>query len=245
MPESTAITWILVSLFLIPWFFIIINFLRQALIKSFKLFDIIAKQTPVGHIVDIYFLKSLSPTLIFMIITIISVLLLFYYHYAQDINDNKRIIIAALIAIIGILFQGAFSLHTHMRTKAMEVLRDSRKNENYINAVKAFRQFLKSRSDLKPCAIEEFIYAPDPEEKQAISNLVIIANFYEELAIYIKYKEVYEPILEDFYKPSLLKFCSDIKDWIQPLRSYYGSPLVFCNMEALYKYWASRDDSQI
>lgn len=206
----------------------------------------------------------------------ICLILVFLYFFYSELDENKKqsfiIFISALVAVSGFLLNASIKLHSEMRDRAFQLIISSRENPVYRNAFRYGMKFLRKEASKREFKSEKVVALVDGKDgdvelkfiernadgsgkviTRPISNeemrgyVSTIGNFFEEMAIAIEYKEVYEPLLLDYYHSILIPYYDLMKPKILPaMRGIKYSSInkgkddrksIFENIEWLYKRW--------
>lgn len=175
---------------------------------------------------------------------------------------------SALTAAAGVIFTGAATLHSQARDRAFKLLESSVEDAELFAAMKAVRDFFwRCRRDNLPIAVfARFIYDKDieavPEHCRAavieiegnersadiLEAVFIVGNFFEQLAIAVKFKEVNEGILYEFYCGMLYRSYLYMREFMPILRNddqlvshSHGAaqlPELFTTVQWIFDRWA-------
>ena len=157
------------------------------------------------------------------------------------------ILAAAGVGIAGFLFNSAVKFHSEMCDRAFQFLKTAQENRILLNSMNSTGRFFKINTNRKDIINE---YKRNTKLRQSIRDF---GNFCEEMAIAIKYREVNESILEEFYSSMFIRFYDNIRNDILPEIRRQGPqdnpwspkeptrPLTYENLDWLYKRWTPRN----
>lgn len=193
-----------------------------------------------------YLSKRLSPGTFILLIIICFIILFSVLLIPKNIKDYL-VLISAIALVIGVLFTQAIKLYSEVRDRAFSLLRQNRESPEYnVAAGRVARHFFKKGKFSREDVIN--LYKSDEEYDVEIRRaIVIVANFYEEMAIAIKYNEVNEALLKDFYIGTFVRLYDNIKEFLIVVRNdppidnspfkELRRPDVLCNLDLLYIRW--------
>jgi len=187
-----------------------------------------------------------SPTALNLIIFVL-IFVLVIVVLNREKHPDFLILVSALALIIGVLFTQSVKLYSEMRDRAFSLLMASRENDNFKKASSYFANYMMGEGNLSKDKLIEIFNAKDGEDKKMAMVVIEIANFFEEVAIAIKYDAVNEKLLREFYIGTFIRFYDSINNLFPLIRniplvpdSPFGKnvhPEVFCNLEFLYYNW--------
>jgi hypothetical protein len=145
---------------------------------------------------------------------------------------------AAGAAIAGYLYTSAVNLHTQRKDEAFQFLTRVDHSESFLRAIGNVNRFFESNEALSQEQIIEIVTPGGSEKFRTIQDDIRrVANFYEEMAIAIKYGHVQEELLEEFYSGLLIKFYESFKNFLPELRKLKKREDLYCNVVALHSHW--------
>ncbi len=197
--------------------------------------------------------RWLSPYhLYFLILVLIGFLLWLFLIKIRD-PQPYLIIISAFVLVIGFLFTAVVTLHSKMIDQAFKMILTFRNDKDYHDATHYLGYFFKANKNLTVDDIIE-IFTDDRYMKVRVS-LYKVANFYEQMAIAVKYREINEPITEEFFIGIFIRFYETTKDFFPVIRNQvdvdprpFGAVTrseVYCEIDNLYKKWKPRYEKLI
>lgn len=206
--------------------------------------------------------KLLSPNLLYFFIVLFIVFLAWFVQENLTIDDKTKkitlsnpLVISAVAIVIGVLFNGAVKLHSEMRDRAFDLLLINRKDKIYREASSNLATFFRVNNCLSRDDIIQIYKSHDKYVVKIRQSIMVVGNFFEEMAIAIKYKEVNEQILEEFYHGIFLRFYGRISPFLPILRneidpkiSPWGDIIrreVYCELDYLYERWKPRNRRRI
>lgn len=153
-------------------------------------------------------------------------------------------------AISGYIYTSAIKLHSEIRDKAFNLIAASREKDLYRDAINGVAIHFHKNGALSKKDCPKY-FAPNSRKSKFRKNLLTTCNFYEEMAIAIQYKEIYEPLICDYYGFTFCEFYENIANNFLAYRRGVStnSPyrdksidrperiLVFQSMEWLYVRW--------
>lgn len=163
---------------------------------------------------------------------------------------NPFLIISAGSAISSFLFISGANIHTQLRDRAYKYLENIKQNEKLHKSSKIVMDFINANKDKNHTYHNVLqMYNSSKEGKEVIESIRILSNLYEEMAIAIKYKEVNELLLKEYYRANFISFYKQLRDmgvWeakkIQnEMNGFYIDKVrneVHENLYYLYKRWS-------
>lgn len=193
--------------------------------------------------------RWLSPYVLYIIIGALAVFLFWFaqQNLTVDVDTNRLtlnnpIIISAVAIVIGVLFNGAVKLHSEMRDRAFTLILTNRQDKAYMDAIVFVNEFFRNNTNLSADAIAAMYKSKEENDKNLCKNIRLVGNFYEDMAISIKYKEVNEPIIEEYFIGIFIRFYEKIEDFLPEMRRVWPPDTasrieVFCELDELYRKW--------
>lgn len=213
--------------------------------------------------------RAANPTSLLIAAAVLLLVLIFLLHRLDWDIKNNAVMISAFVAIVGFLFNSSVKLHSELRDRTFDFLKMNRESGEYLDACRFLGQYFNEHASITPEEAKLLISketedqetedkgqsAKGPDYAELRKHLYIIGNLFEEMALAIKYKEVTESILADFFMGIFIRFYENAGPYIVVLRnpktlpdSIYGErerPEVFCTLDDLYKRWKPRYEKHI
>ncbi len=155
-------------------------------------------------------------------------------------------------AVAGFLFTAAVKFHADARDRAFALLLEFQKDKHINNAMRNVGIFFKLNQGLDVNTVIQLYDSHGMHEIKLRKDIDIIGNFFEDMAIAVKCKEINEEILEEYFNGMFIRYYSHIKNnnILLVIRndppivnSPYGdtrTPEVFYNLDKLYDRWWPR-----
>jgi hypothetical protein len=168
----------------------------------------------------------------------IEAVLLIAFHFQSDRN-RATLVFAATIAA------GAFALHTYLagieerRVEHAHRLMQRWNTAEMVSARRVLREIIENRLD--PSVLERKAKGADlsPDMDQKRAYLVVVLNFYEELAIATLRSSTNEGRLYDFFSGIIQQSATKLESWIRNERSIDNEPEYYCEFVKLAARWSA------
>jgi hypothetical protein len=162
-------------------------------------------------------------------------------------SDAKLVVMSALFVTGGVIFSAAVKLHSEERDRAFKFLSENQNNPELLKALLAVSQFRTANEGIKPNKLRELYLDKSKEARKFMGKVSFICNFFEEMAIGVKYRQIHEGIVRDYYIGMLCRIGVFMEPFLPLMRNIpqiddhpFGSsqrPEIFENMEWLYRRW--------
>lgn len=163
--------------------------------------------------------------------------------------DAKLVVGSALFVAAGVIFTGGVKLHSEERDRAYRFLTENAGSADLLKSLGFITRFRKANDHLLTVEVATIIYTTDHREcKALIDSINVACNFFEEMAIGVRSRQINEYIIKEFYIGLVCRIGEYINPILCVLRNcpkisghMYGDvekPDVYCNMFWLYKRWA-------
>ena len=166
--------------------------------------------------------------------------------------EKWAIAVAAGGAVAGILFTAAAKFHADARDRAFALLLAFQKDKDLNNAIRNVGIFFKLNHGLDVNTVIQFYNSHGRKEIKMRHDIDTIGNFFEDMAIAIKCKEINEEILEEYFNGIFLRYYRHIKNNNFLLVSRNNPPIekspfgdttrpeIFYNLDELHDRWWPR-----
>ena len=169
------------------------------------------------------------------------------FSQGQGGQDNYLILASAVAIIFSVFVTQGIKLHSENRDRAFTVFILDENTKQFQEACPVFSKLISKQKVLTVENIINIFSSDDEDVKKTAEAILYIANFFEQMAIAIRYNEVHEPLLREFYIGNYVRFYRCIKHILPLIRgttlipnSPFGKdyrPDVLCNLDWLYKQW--------
>lgn len=148
------------------------------------------------------------------------------------LSDKFIALLSVYLAVIGWLYTIRSQSVTSMRNHSIQTIMNARLSECYNNKVDAIYEILKDFSYL---TLDQ--YEALKEKDKAVIHYIL--NYYESIAISIRYHETDEKIIKSMMRSQVVKSFITFEEII--LNANKNSPNMFENFIALYNRWVLKD----
>jgi hypothetical protein len=199
---------------------------------------------------DRLLLRFASPVALLVASAVSLILLCAIIYFKLDHLKDYAVIVTALVLISGFLFNSAIKLYSETRDRTVDFITENRRNDHFKICSRAFGNLMTSFHDSfndKTDFSDKDINKVLAWESQGISfkeAVLTLGNFYEDMAIAIKYGQAAEPMLEDYYLGMFVRFFNTAKFFLPVIRNSQPvlRPDVYREMEDLYTKWKPKYD---
>ncbi len=163
--------------------------------------------------------------------------------------DTKLIVVSAFFVTASVIFTAAVKLHSEERDRAFRFLTENHNNKALLEAMGVIGRVRARNPSVSRDQATKLYLSVDPDHRAFIAQLFSVCNFFEEMAIGVKNRQINENIVKDFYAGMLFRTGTFVEFLLPIIRNDprvpnhpFGEakrPEVFENMEWLYRRWAA------
>ena len=158
------------------------------------------------------------------------------------------ILISAIVVLIGVSITQWIKLYSESNDRAYSFLLQANINTELNKNITLITPFIRENPIIKKQVFIDLCKSSSPEDKDTLLATLWVADYFEQMAIAIKYEQVNEILLRDFYIGIFIRFYRAIKNLI-PLvcnnppepNNPFGKetrPEAFNNLDWLYRRWS-------
>ncbi len=196
---------------------------------------------------EVFLRYRFSPALLIVLIPPLVLVLILVLVLPASPKDYL-VLISAIALLIGVLVTQAIVLYSGVRDRAFALLTANRDDKEWREASRDFGGFIiQCKGQLSADFCRTWWQPADEEHKKIGRAIRFIANFFEEMAIGIKFGEMDEALLQEFYIGMFVRFYDYCKPLWPIMRndppsedcpySDKAMPEVYCNLDYLYGRW--------
>ena len=119
---------------------------------------------------------------------------------------------AAAGAVAGFLFTAAVKFHADARDRAFALLVEFQKDKDLNKAIRNVGIFFRLNQGLDVNTVIQLYKSHDRYAIKLRRDIDLIGNFYEDMAIAVKCKEINEEIIEEYFKGLLIRYCVHMRN---------------------------------
>lgn len=174
------------------------------------------------------------------------------FAFASDEPEKWVNAIAAAGAVAGFLFAAAAKFHADARDRAFALLVEFQKDKDLNNAIRNVGTFFRLNQGLDVNTVIQLYNSHGRYEIKLRRDIDLVGNFFEDMAIAVRCKEINEEIIEEYFNGLLIRYCVHMRNnnIFFVLRNNppianapFGDtrrPEVFYNLDELYDRWWPR-----
>lgn len=179
---------------------------------------------------------------------VILVVLLVLVLFVPDKPKDYLILISAVVFLMGVTITQWIKLYSETIDRAFSLLLQSNENEELRKNIQVIKSYISSNAVIPRQNFIDLCTSKISKDKEILQSILDVADYFEQMAIAIKYEQVNEILLRDFYIGIYVRFYRSIKHLLPLVRndppepySAFGKaarPEAYDNLDWLYNRWS-------
>lgn len=170
--------------------------------------------------------------------------------------DSSRVNAASALLIVGAaFFAAAMRFHSEERDRAFKLLGENPKAQEILDTLNYVGRVITLNGRFNTKSATQVYISPDKGDREFVRKLFLASNFFEEIAIGVKYRQINEDISREFYAGMFCRCYVATSAFYPVIRNYperiekhpFGQavrPGIFTNVDWLYDRWRPYYDAQ-